>query len=188
MNQIRHVFRLMVAVKNIKTIDLHSTPDSLTMHDTLATSHELLNNPFLATFKSLKVESGDFSSHKATIEFVTSTKSVANSEELIKHLHACAESLPTDGPVLMKDAKPFYKLWLDNLQSFDGFFNFVSQFTAIDDSNAKKLIANMSKAQKITEYIVDYMNAVIKTHEAVEDIKSKKKIYSLEEFKSHILN
>jgi len=144
----------------------------------------LIDNPFLKSLKKLDVVGQKLSSVKKTVAFLTDESSAINSDALLASFMDAKNKLPVDA-IDIKKAKQFHSIWFNNLDTLIDFFANISGYE-VDDKHAKKLVNNLKEAQEIAQYIVDYMDLVIKSLEAVESIEKEQKAYTFEEL-DHIL-
>lgn len=146
--------------------------------DTIQTS-----NPFISDIKKnyLGFEfKNTISSIKQKVVFLTDEESAINSQKMVEEFIKCKKSLPSDSIDDISEAKKFLNIWKSNVKILDEFLNSLSGIT-IDDKHAKELYKNIKHAKAISEFIVDYIELVIKTYEADKSLEKLTKSYSAKE-------
>lgn len=107
-----------------------------------------------------------------------------DSKKFLDSLIDGKKSLPKDDLHSLKMAKSYIQMLNKVKQDLNNFFVFTGQYD-IDDANAKKLIHNLQKCSDLVGDMLDYMNFAVKTHLAIEAIKSSPKL-TAEELKAKI--
>lgn len=131
---------------------------------------------------------------KKVISFTTDKKSADSTDDLVKFLSKCKETLPTEyNPSLLKQIKHNLNFINKNLLHVNEILQFIdSVFDSnedveteikIDDKNMSKLLCNLKTAKDYMQYISDYLTLVIQVQKAKTD---KSKIYSIDEVLNYL--
>lgn len=120
---------------------------------------------------------------KEKVIFITKKEIADSSGELVKEFLEYKESLPEDKFPSITLVKSSMKESIKILHILDDFLNSISSFE-IDESHAKEIVKNFKEAKKITQFIVEYFDLIIKVHYAKKNIKSSNKVYTYNELKS----
>ena len=141
-------------------------------------------NGFLAHL--YKSDWDKYSYVKTTYYLSAENKTVKESNILIKELGKYIDSLPKDKIDNLVKTKKDLKIINDTFKSLDDFLVHIKDFE-IDESNAKKVIKNLTQSYEMLSYISDYLTLAIDVHEARINIK-KSKTYTAEELIKELLS
>gem|GEM_PF-2513598 len=144
-------------------------------------------NPLLHKLDKLSFNHGvkqSFHFVKEVVVISTDQKSLNNSKQFLTFLENAVKHLPKDDLQGLDKANSFAKVLTQTKTNLSKLVNFAVQYD-IDDSDTKKLLANVQKSITIMNDMIDYMNFAIKTQSAIDSLKSSPKL-SAEELKAKI--